>query len=42
MMGAALDGKPTERQVHTPFIVATPANIDTPEVQKYIYRTNCR
>ena len=42
MMVAALDGKPIERQVHTPFVVATPANIDTPEVQKYIYRTNCR
>ena len=42
MMVAARDGKPTARQVHTPFIVATPANIDTPEVQKYIYRTNCR
>ncbi len=42
MMAAALDGKPIERQVHTPFVVATPANIDAPEVQKYIYRTNCR
>ncbi len=42
MMVAALDGKPIERQIHTPFIVATPANIDTPEVQQYIYRTNCR
>lgn len=42
MMVAALDGKPIERQVNTPFIVATPANVDTPEVQQYIYRTNCR
>lgn len=42
MMVAALDGKPVERQVHTPFVVATPANIDTPEVQKFIYRTNCQ
>ncbi len=42
MMVAARDGKPVERQVHTPFVVATPANIDTPEVQQYIYRTNCR
>ena len=42
MMVEALNGKPVERQVHTPFVVATPANIDTPEVQKYIYRTNCR
>ena len=42
MMVAALDGKPIERQVHTPFVVATPANIDTPEVQQFIYRTTCR
>ena len=42
MMVAALEGKPIERQVNTPFVIATPANIDTPEVQKFIYRTNCR
>ena len=42
MMVAALQGKPVERQVNTPFVVATPQNIDTPEVQKYIYRTNCQ
>lgn len=42
MLVAALDGRPVERQVHTPFVVATPANVDTPEVQQYIYRTNCR
>ena len=42
MMVAALDGKPVERQVHTFFVVATPENVDTPEVQQYIYRTNCR
>lgn len=42
MLVAALDGKPVERQIHTPFVVATPANIDTPEVQQYIYRTSCR
>ena len=41
-MIAALDGKPIEREITTPFVVATPQNIDTPEVQKYIYRTNCR
>ncbi len=41
-MVAALDGKPIEREITTPFVVATPQNIDTPEVQKYIYRTNCR
>jgi len=42
MMVAALQGKPIDRQVNTPFVVATPQNIDTPEVQKYIYRTNCQ
>ena len=41
-MVAALEGKPIEREITTPFVVATPQNIDTPEVQKYIYRTNCR
>ena len=42
LMVDALRGKPVERQTTTPFIVATPENIDTPEVQKYIYRTNCQ
>ena len=42
MMVAALAGKSIPRQVSTPFIVATPANVDMPEVQQYIYRTNCR
>jgi len=42
MMADALNGKAVERQVHTPFVIATPANIDTPKVQKFIYRTNCR
>ncbi len=41
MMVDAIGGKPVERQVQTPFIIATPENIDTPEVQKYIYKTNC-
>ena len=41
-MVAALDGKPIEREITTPFVVATPQNIDSPEVQKFIYRTNCR
>ena len=41
MMNDALDGKPIEREVHTPFVVATPQNIDTPDVQKYIYKTKC-
>ena len=42
MMVDALQGKPVERQVNTPFVVATPQNVDTPEVQKFIYRTNCQ
>ncbi len=41
MMNDALNGKPIEREVHTPFVIATPANVDTPEVQKYIYKTKC-
>ena len=41
LMNDALDGKPVEREVHTPFVVATPANVDTPEVKKYIYKTKC-
>ena len=42
MMAALIEGKPIEREVNTPFVVATPDNIDTPEVQKFIYRTSCR
>ncbi|MBV8915207.1 MAG: substrate-binding domain-containing protein [Acetobacteraceae bacterium] len=42
MMVDALAGKPIERQVKTPFVVATPKNVDTPEVQKFIYRTSCQ
>ncbi len=42
MMLDALQGKPVQRQVNTPFVVATPQNVDTPEVQKFIYRTSCR
>lgn len=42
MMVDALNGKPIERQVNTPFVVATPQNIDTPEVQKFIYKTSCQ
>ena len=41
MMTDALNGKPVERQVQTPFVIATPENIDTAEVQKYIYKTSC-
>ena len=41
MMVDALNGKPVEREVHTPFVIATPENVDTPEVQKFIYKTHC-
>ena len=41
MMEDALAGKPVEREVHTPFVIATQANIDTPEVQKFVYKTKC-
>lgn len=41
MMVQALEGKPIEREVHTPFVIATPENIDTPEVQKFVYKTHC-
>ena len=42
MMVAALQGKPVERQVHTPFVIATPKTIDTPEVQQFVYKTRCQ
>lgn len=42
MMVDALDGKPIERQVNTPFVIATKDNIDTPEVQKFIYKMKCQ
>ena len=42
MMVDALDGKPVERQVNTPFVIATKDNIDTPEVQKFIYKMKCQ
>ncbi len=42
MMLDALDGKPIEREVHTPFVIATKENVDTPEVQRFIYRTSCK
>lgn len=41
MMVQALDGKPIEREIHTPFVIATPQNIDTPDVQKFVYKTHC-
>lgn len=37
----ALDGKPVQRQITTPFVLATPKNIDSAEVQHYVYKTRC-
>jgi len=42
MMNDVLNGKTVERQVRTDFVVATPQNIDTPEVQKFVYKTKCQ
>jgi ribose transport system substrate-binding protein len=37
----AIDGKQVPRNQSAPFVVATPDNVDTPKVQKYIYKLNC-
>ena len=37
----ALEGRQVPREIRTPFVVATPQNIDTSEVHKYIYVTSC-
>ncbi len=42
MMVDALEGRPVQRQVNTPFVIATKDNIDTPEVQKFIYKMKCQ
>jgi ribose transport system substrate-binding protein len=41
LMVKALKGEPVDREVHTPFVIATPQTIDTPEVQKFVYKTHC-
>jgi len=38
---AAIEGKPVPRDQAASFVVATPANVSTAEVQKYIYKTHC-
>jgi ribose transport system substrate-binding protein len=40
-LAAAIDGKDVPRNQSAPFVVATPDNVDTPKVQKYIYKLNC-
>ncbi len=42
MMNDVLNSKTVERQVRTDFVVATPKTIDTPEVQKFVYKTKCQ
>jgi ribose transport system substrate-binding protein len=37
----AINGKKVAREQHQPFAIATPANVNTPEIQKYIYKTHC-
>ena len=37
----ALTGKSVARDQGAPFVVATPANIDSAKVQKYLYKLNC-
>ena len=37
----ALEGKTVPRELRTPFVVATPRNVDSPEVTKFIYVTRC-
>jgi ribose transport system substrate-binding protein len=37
----AIDGQTVPRNQSAPFVVATPSNVDSPKVQKYIYKLNC-
>jgi len=37
----AIEGKPVAREQAVGFVVATPANINSATVQKYIYKTHC-
>ena len=36
-----LAGQSVPRQQTSPFVVATPQNVDTPKVQRYIYKVTC-
>lgn len=36
-----INGESVDRLQTTPFVVATPANVDTAEVQSYIYKVHC-
>lgn len=37
----AIHGKSVPRSQTQPFGIATPKNVDTPDIQQYIYKTNC-
>jgi ribose transport system substrate-binding protein len=37
----ALSDKPTEPEIHTPFVFLTKDNMDDPSVSKFIYKTDC-
>ncbi|MFC9330995.1 ABC transporter substrate-binding protein [Kitasatospora sp. NPDC057015] len=37
----ALEGKPTTKSVATPYVVLNKANMDAPDIAKYIYRSDC-
>jgi ribose transport system substrate-binding protein len=37
----ALEGKPVEKLIHTGALMATKDNLSTPDVDKYLYRSNC-
>jgi ribose transport system substrate-binding protein len=37
----AIQGQSVPREQTQPFVIATPANVKTPKVQKFIYKTSC-
>jgi ribose transport system substrate-binding protein len=38
---AAVKGDPVQRQQGTPFVIATPENVKSAKVQKFLYKTHC-
>ncbi len=36
-----LEGKPTTKVIHTPFVFLTKANMKDPDISQYIYKTSC-
>jgi ribose transport system substrate-binding protein len=37
----APQGRPVEKLIHTGALIATKANLNSPDVHKYLYRANC-